>query len=102
MLPKDISFKDGTIEYDIEPVVPEFANSIYFHRKDEKEQEIVYLRVAKIGNPFANEGIQYCPYFNGVNMWDMYPQYQAPAPAKAGEWNHIKLIIAGNLLKKEL
>ena len=92
---KDVVFKDGTIEYDVEPVVPEFAESVYFHRKDEKEQEIVYLRVPKIDNPFANEGIQYCPYFNGVNMWDMYPQYQAPAPAKAGEWNHIKLVISG-------
>jgi hypothetical protein len=28
-------------------------------------------------------------------MWDMYPQYQAPAPAKAGEWNHMKLVISG-------
>lgn len=92
---KDVVFRDGTIEYDVEPVLPEFAESIYFHRKDQKEQEIVYLRVAKIGNPFANEGIQYCPYFNSVNMWDMYPQYQAPAPAKAGQWNHIKLVISG-------
>ncbi len=92
---KDLIFKDGTIEYDVEPVLAEFADAIYFHRKDEKEQEIFYLRVAKIGNPFSNDGIQYCPYFDGVNMWDMYPQYQAPAPAKAGEWNHIKLVISG-------
>jgi hypothetical protein len=92
---KDLVFKDGVIEYDIEPISTEFADAIYFHRKNEKEQEIVYLRVQKIGNSFANEGIQYCPYFDGVNMWDMYPQYQAPAPAKAGEWNHIKLVIAG-------
>ncbi|HEY9048515.1 MAG TPA: family 16 glycoside hydrolase [Ohtaekwangia sp.] len=92
---KDVVFKDGIIEYDIEPVSTEFANSVYFHRKNEKEQEILYLRVQKIGNKFANEGIQYCPYFDGVNMWDMYPQYQAPAPARAGEWNHIKLVISG-------
>ncbi|MGC4038997.1 MAG: hypothetical protein QM764_23770 [Chitinophagaceae bacterium] len=92
---KDLVFKDGTIEYDIEPIMPEFAESIYFHRKDEKEQEIVYLRAPKIGNPFANEGIQYCPYFDGVNMWDMYPQYQAPNNAKLGDWNHIKLILSG-------
>jgi hypothetical protein len=91
---KDVVFKDGTIEFDVEPVATEFANSIYFHRKDQKEQEIVYLRVQRLGN-FMNEGIQYCPYFDGVNMWDMYPQYQAPASAKAGEWNHMKLIISG-------
>ena len=91
---KDLVFKDGVIEYDIEPVSTEFASSVFFHRKNEKEQEIVYLRVQRMGNKFANEGIQYCPYFDGVNMWDMYPQYQAPAPTKAGEWNHMKLVIS--------
>ena len=92
---KNFVFKNGTIEYDIEPILPEFADAIYFHRKDENEQEIVYLRVNKMENKFANEGIQYCPYFDGVNMWDMYPQYQAPAFAKTGEFNHVKLIISG-------
>ena len=92
---KNLIFKDGTIEYDIEPVLPEFALSFYFHRKDEKEQEIVYLRAGKMGNKLANEGIQYTPYFDGVNMWDMYPEYQAPAMAKAGEWNHLKLVLSG-------
>lgn len=96
---KDLIFKDGTIEYDIEPILPEFAESIYFHRKDEKEQEIVYLRAAKMENLFSNDGIQYTPYFAGVNMWDMYPQYQAPANAKSGEWNHVKLVISGKQLR---
>lgn len=96
---RDLIFKDGTIEYDIEPILPEFAESVYFHRKDEKEQEIVYLRAAKMENPFSNDGIQYAPYFAGVNMWDMYPQYQAPANAKSGEWNHIKLVISGKQLR---
>lgn len=92
---KNTMFKNGVIEFDVDPAKTEFAASIYFHRKNEKEQEIVYLRVPKIENPLANEAIQYCPYFDGVNMWDMYPQYQAPAPAKAGAWNHMKLITSG-------
>jgi hypothetical protein len=96
---KDVIFKDGTIEFDIEPVAPEFAESIYFHRKDLKEQEIVYLRLGSVGNKLSNAGIQYTPYFDGVNMWDMYPEYQAPAMGKAGEWNHIKLIISGKRLQ---
>jgi hypothetical protein len=79
----------------VRPAKPEFASAIYFHRKDEREQEIVYLRVPKMTDPFANEGIQYCPILHGVNMWDMYPQYQAAATAKADEWNHIKLVISG-------
>jgi len=96
---KDLMFKNGTIEYDVIPAKTEFASAIYFHRKNEKEQEIVYLRVPKMTDPFANEGIQYCPYLDGVNMWDMYPQYQAAAQAKTEEWNHIKLVISGMQLQ---
>lgn len=96
---KDLVFKDGTIEFDIEPHPAEFASAVYFHRKDDKEQEIVYLRVSRIGSKLANQGIQYAPYFDGVNMWDIYPQYQAPAMAKTGEWNHVKLVISGKQMK---
>ncbi len=96
---KDVMFKDGTIEFDVEPILPGFAQSIYFHRKDEKEQEIVYLRVGTIGNKLANTAIQYTPYFDGINMWDMYPQYQGPAPIKKDDWNHLKLVVSGKQLR---
>ncbi|AEE53317.1 hypothetical protein [Haliscomenobacter hydrossis] len=96
---KDWVFKDGTIEFDVELILPEFAQSIYFHRKDEKEQEIVYLRVGTIGNKLTNNAIQYTPYFDAINMWDMYPQYQGPAPIKGGDWNHIKLVISGHQMR---
>ncbi|CAG5067810.1 hypothetical protein DYBT9623_00537 [Dyadobacter sp. CECT 9623] len=96
---KDLVFKNGTIEFDIDPSESEFAESIYFHRKDAREQEIVYLRMSRVNNRLANQGIQYCPYFDGINMWDMYPDYQAPAILKPGEWNHLKLIISGKRLQ---
>lgn len=96
---KDVLFKDGTIEFDVEPILPGFAQSIYFHRKDEKEQEIVYLRVGTIGNKLANTAIQYTPYFDGINMWDMYPQYQGPAPIKKDDWNHLKLVVSGHQMR---
>ena len=96
---KNLNFKNGIIEFDVESILPGFAQSIYFHRQDEKEQEIVYLRVTKIGDKLANEAIQYAPYFDGVNMWDMYPQYQAPAPIKKDDWNHMKLVIHGKRMR---
>jgi len=96
---RDLTFSDGIIEFDVEPILPGFAQSIYFHRKDDKEQEIVYLRLGTIGNKLANEGIQYTPYFGGVNMWDMYPQYQGPAPIQKESWNHLKLVISGKQMK---
>lgn len=96
---KDLNFRDGIIEFDAEAILPGFAQGVYFHRKDNNEQEMLYLRVTKIGDTLANEAIQYTPYFDGVNMWDMYPQYQAPAPLKKEDWNHIKLVISGKQMK---
>ncbi len=95
----DIVFQDGTIEFDLEPIRPESAQSIYFHRHDATDQEIVYLRTNSTQNPLANDGIQYCPYVGGVNLWDLYPEYQAPALLKPGEWNHLKLLVSGNRLQ---
>lgn len=95
----DLVFQDGTIEFDLEPIRPESAQSIYFHRKDDNEQEIVYLRTNSTTNPLANDGIQYCPYVKGVNLWDLHPEYQAPALLKSEEWNHVKLIVSGYRLQ---
>jgi len=93
---KDLKFIDGTIEFDVEAIE---GPSLYFHRKDDKEQEIVYLRLGAIGNKLAYDAIQYAPYLDGVNMWDMYPKYQGPAPIKKDDWNHMKLVIAGKQMK---
>lgn len=95
----EVIFQDGTIEFDLEPIRPESAQSIYFHRHDSNDQEIVYLRTNSTLNPLANDGIQYSPYVGGVNLWDLYPEYQAPALLKPGEWNHLKLIVSGNRLQ---
>lgn len=95
----EVVFQDGTIEFDLEPIRPESAQSIYFHRLDQNEQEIVYLRTNSTMNPLANDGIQYSPYVGGVNLWDLYPEYQAPALLKPGEWNHVKLVISGSRLQ---
>ncbi|GAB3796591.1 hypothetical protein GCM10028819_14460 [Spirosoma humi] len=95
----EVVFQDGTIEFDLEPLRPESAQSIYFHRHDSNDQEIVYLRTNSTTNPLANDGIQYSPYVGGVNLWDLYPEYQAPALLRPGEWNHLKLVISGSRLQ---
>lgn len=91
---KDTQFKDGTIEFDVESTI-EDSPSIYFHRKDDKEQEVFYLRLARANNKLANDAVQYAPVIGGVVMWDMYDQYQASAHTMVGQWNHIKLVISG-------
>ena len=32
---------------------------------------------------------------HGVLLWDVFPQYQAPASMHDGEWNHIKIVLSG-------
>jgi hypothetical protein len=95
---KDLDFRDGTIEFDHEPIHPAFA-SFYFHYKDEKESECFYFRTARAGNPQAGDGVQYAPFIDGVNLWDMLFQYQANADFKKGQWNHVRMVISGKQMR---
>ncbi|MGN6508703.1 MAG: hypothetical protein ACTHLD_04510 [Chitinophaga sp.] len=91
---KGTDFSDGTIEFDWAPDGPAFA-AFYFRRKDTLETECFYLRTHVEGIPNAMQAIQYAPFLDGVNLWDLLPDYQGPAPVKKNEWNHFKLIISG-------
>jgi hypothetical protein len=91
---KNVDFKDGTIEYDVEPLADGFAG-IYFHTGDKNETEYLYLRTSRAGNPVAMDAVQYAPYNKGVLLWDIFGCYQGPAVIKTQEWNHIKMIISG-------
>lgn len=95
---KDLDFRDGTIEFDHEPIHPNFA-SFYFHYKDAKETECFYFRTARAGNPQAVDAVQYAPFVDGVNLWDMLFHYQANADFKKGQWNHVKMVISGKQMR---
>jgi hypothetical protein len=30
-----------------------------------------------------------------VLLWDVFPQFQGPAPLEEGQWNHVKLVVSG-------
>jgi hypothetical protein len=99
---KDFTFKDGSIEFDFEPASPMTLGSsptVYF-RADSQEHhaEIFYIR-ARPNNPSAKDAIQYAPILADVNMWDMYPEYQAPAFFEADKTNHLKMVISGYQLR---
>lgn len=91
---KNLTFADGTIEYDVELLPTTLFASTYFRRKDDKTQEIFYLR-NRVNKPLFNDAIQYAPYVDGVNLWDLFDAYQAPALLKADGWNHVKLVVSG-------
>lgn len=91
---KDFNFSNGTIEFDVEWIDLPFVG-IHFRRKDEKESEFVYLRVARTANLTANDAVQYAPIISGINLWDMLGHFQGAANIKSKEWNHVKLVVAG-------
>jgi hypothetical protein len=90
---KDQQFDDGTIEFDIKPVGEEFPG-IRFHQKNSDTADMLYIRVSP-DCPAAQDCLQYVPIIKGRVLWDVYPQYQAAAPFRGNEWNHIRLVISG-------
>lgn len=92
---KNLDFKDGTIEYDMEPLDP-FFTSFHFRRSNAAENECFYFRTAAAGKEGA---VQYAPFIGGVNLWDMLFHYQNVAWFEKGNWNHVKLIVSGKQLR---
>lgn len=92
---KNLDFKDGTIEYDMEPVNTGFSN-IYFRRSSQKEKECFYLRTARSGK---GDAVQYAPFIDGINLWDMLFHFQSTATIEKDKWNHVKLVISGKQMR---
>lgn len=91
---KDLNFRDGTIEYDLEPD-DSFAAHFFFHRKDKDNNEHFLLRLNSAGRPHTLDAVQYTPFFGGASAWNLYNNYQGPAVFSLKQWNHIKLVISG-------
>lgn len=91
---KQLDFTNGTIEYDVLATSP-FA-SFYFRRASRKENECFYFRIPSSGK---GDAIQYAPTLDGINMWDMLPQYQTTAWFNKDDWNHVKLVISGRQMR---
>jgi hypothetical protein len=90
---KDFTFRNGTIEFDVIPRGPMGAG-IGFRRQDDDTYEDFYLRPRPKCDA-AEDCIQYAPQTHGVLLWDVFPQYQSPAPVEEKSTNHIKMVISG-------
>jgi len=95
---KDFNFSNGTIEYDMEPLDPRFT-SCYFRWKESKESECFYFRTGNADKPQAIDAVQYSPYIDGENLWDLMFHYQTNASFKKNEWNHVKLVVSGKQMR---
>jgi len=94
---KKIKFENGTIEFDAIPSEDNFEDEIAvnFHQKDQYNFESVYLRLQADETSQRDDAIQYTPFINGVNLWDMMKPFRGYAAIHNTEWNHIKLVISG-------
>jgi hypothetical protein len=90
---KEFTFRNGTIEFDVIPRGPMGAG-IGFRRRDDDTYEDFYLRPRPKCDT-AEDCIQYAPETHGVLLWDVFPQYQGPAPVAETSTNHIKMVING-------
>ena len=90
---KDFEFSTGTIEFDVE-LTDFFLSAIYFRRADEAHSELFYLRAYRADNPTGPDGIQYTTLTKGVALWDLYPDYQAPATFYKEGWNRVRLVVS--------
>jgi hypothetical protein len=99
MIYKDLNFKNGTIEFDVEVNQAMPFPTLYFRWQNEKEAEHVYLRTGAAGKPNDINAVQYASIINDVNLWDLQHEFQSAANIKVGEWNHVKLVVSGKQLR---
>jgi hypothetical protein len=90
---KNLSFRNGTIEYDVD-ASSGMGAEIGFRRRDDNTLEDFYLR-PQPNCDHAPGCIQYAPITHGMLLWDVFPQYQSPAPLKSDGWNHVTLVVSG-------
>jgi hypothetical protein len=89
---KNVTLGDGTVEFDVQAQT--MGAGLAFHRRDEHTFESFYIRPnGKCAT--TQTCLQYAPQTHNVLLWDLFPQYQAAAPIRDGEWNHIKIVLSG-------
>ena len=87
-------FSTGVIDFDIKPLGYSDAGLV-FRREGSAEGEFVYLR-ANPDCPAANDCIQYAPVTHTMMAWNVYPNYQGPAPISPDGWNHVHVEVIGD------
>jgi hypothetical protein len=88
----DLVFKDGTVEFDVDPAG--MGAGLGFRMQGMKSLELLYVR-PQPNCATARDCVQYAPFAREVLLWDLFPQHQGPAPVRVNEWNHVKMVISG-------
>ena len=89
---KGLTFGNGTVEFDIEPGA--MGAGLGFRMRGLETLDLFYFR-PQPNCATSPTCVQYAPFTHKVLLWDLFPQYQASAPLRQGEWNHVKMVISG-------
>ena len=91
----DLTFQDGTIEFELEPPGGAFAG-IAFRMANTADYEIVYFISSEDGQRW--KAIQYQPVFAGETTWQLYnePPYFASIPKEAGRTLRVRIALAND------
>ena len=91
---KNVSFRDGTLEFDIAVSTRRNFPMVGLRRQGEGEYEEFYFRTHKSELPDA---IQYVPAYQGVGGWQLYhgPGFTAKAPFPRDQWFPVKIVLSG-------
>jgi len=89
---KGLTFRNGTVEFDVDPAA--MGAGLAFRMQGLQNLEMLYFR-PQPNCTTAPDCVQYAPFAREVLLWDMFPQYQASAPLRPNEWNHVKVVISG-------
>lgn len=94
VLRPDVSFSDGTIEFDLLPTDQRTFLGVLFRRGEGDHTEDIYFRLHKSGLPDA---IQYTPDYRGYGQWQLYhgPGTTAAATFPAGHWRRVRIEVRG-------
>ena len=88
----DLLFKDGTVEFDVDATA--MGAGLAFRMQGRQSLELLYFR-PQPNCANAPDCVQYAPFAREILLWDMFPQYQGPAPFRQNDWNHVKVVISG-------
>jgi hypothetical protein len=90
--PNDLTFRNGTIEFDADPSA--MGAGLGFRMRGLDTLEFLYFRPRE-NCATAPDCVQYAPFTHEVLLWDVFPQYQSAAPLRQHEWNHVKVVVSG-------
>jgi hypothetical protein len=91
----DITFEDGTIEFDFRPTDRRAFLGVVFRGQEDGTGEDIYLRLHKSG---LADALQYTPDYRGHGQWQIFhgPDATAAARFRPREWQHARIEVAGS------